>query len=64
MGDTKAELLPKPGKKDVRLLKGIIRSSNRRAVTLGEMNQAIAACAARRPDKTPGITPTGLSEKP
>ena len=45
MGNTKAEAVLKPGKKDVRLLKGIIRSSNRRPVTVEEMNTAIAAGA-------------------
>ncbi|MBI2679509.1 MAG: hypothetical protein HYX25_00710 [Candidatus Solibacter usitatus] len=39
--------VPKAGKKDVRVLKGIIRSTNSRAVTVEEMNQAIAAGAAR-----------------
>jgi hypothetical protein len=43
--------VPKPGKKDVRVLKGIIRSPNVRAVTVKEMNQAIAAGAAKASPK-------------
>ena len=48
----KGELMLRPGNRDVRLLKGIIRSSNRRTVTVEEMNQAIAAGAARTKIKT------------
>jgi hypothetical protein len=47
MGDTKGEPIRYPGKKDVGVLKGIIRSPNSRAVTVEEMNAAIAAGAAR-----------------
>ena len=43
----KGELMLKPGNRDVRLLKGFIRSSNRKAVTVEEMNEAIAAGPAK-----------------
>ena len=51
MRDNGSMSVPKPGKKDVRVLKGIIRSPNRRAVTVEEMNQAIAAGAAKASPK-------------
>jgi hypothetical protein len=44
--------VPKFGKNDVQVLKGIIRSTNSRAVTVEEMNQAIAAGAAKTRVKT------------
>ena len=43
----KGELILKPGNRDARLLKGFIHSSKRRAVTVEEMNAAIAAGATK-----------------
>ena len=40
--DPEGQVILKPRKKDIRSLKGIVRSRRRRPVSVGEMNEAIS----------------------